>query len=154
MNAHVIFNGQSRLLKCYIFGEGQPRHILPAHDVGVNDADVMAGEDVYGYRCKCPPGSGYRLGPPEFLNPAEPPYGIYFTPIFDNPQGTLTAHGRSGLGIHGGGSDLADPFADFQGWEDTFGCIRLQNHDNAIFAEFVNTVLGKSGIAFLDVVWP
>jgi|SRR5579872_446151 len=152
MIAHVIFNGQSRLLKCYVFGEGAPRHVLPARDVGVNDADVQKGEDVYGYRCKCPPGAGYILSAPIQLH--EPPYGFGFTPIGDNAAGTLAAHGRSGLGIHGGGSDLPDPFAPHQGWEDTFGCIRLQNEDNATFMAFLSAVFASGGSARLDVVWP
>jgi len=35
----------------------------------------------------------------------------------------------SGKDIHGGGSGLADPFADYQGWRPTYGCIRMQNAD-------------------------
>lgn len=32
-----------------------------------------------------------------------------------------------GRDIHGGGSDLPDPFADEQGFEATFGCLRVLN---------------------------
>ncbi|MGH3578857.1 MAG: L,D-transpeptidase family protein, partial [Mycobacterium sp.] len=37
--------------------------------------------------------------------------------------------GRHGIGIHGGGTGLEDPYADEQGWVKTHGCFRVQNQD-------------------------
>lgn len=34
-----------------------------------------------------------------------------------------------GRDIHGGGSGCPDPFADYQGWRVTYGCLRMQNID-------------------------
>lgn len=150
---HVVFNGSSRLLKCFLVGSPQPVNIFECHDVGVNDQNITAGEDEYGHLCKCPPGLGYILGEPQELQPPEPPYGYAFTPIEDDPAGEMLLHGREGIGIHGGGSDLPNPFAPRQGWEWTFGCLRLQNIDNAAFASLVESVLKAGHKAILDVVW-
>lgn len=155
-DAHCVFNGQSRCLKFYVVTSdgGDLRHTFDCHDVGVNDQDISAGEDEYGHRCKCPPGIGYILGSPQYLNPAEAAYGYYFTPIYDDAGGDMAAHGRDGIGVHGGGSDLSDPFAAIQGWEYTYGCLRLQNEDNAQFADSVRYIHDHGGTVYLDVVWP
>jgi len=34
-----------------------------------------------------------------------------------------------GRDIHGGGSSLQDPYAPYQGWLCTYGCLRMQNAD-------------------------
>lgn len=58
-------------------------------------------------------------------NAEEPPaenneaYGTFYISTGDS----------RGRDIHGGGSDLPDPFADYQGWEPTYGCLRMQNKD-------------------------
>lgn len=164
-DAHLIFNGPTRHLKFFMYGEAQPRHVLEAHDVGVNDDRLTAGEDVYGHWCKCPPGVMYVLGRPQqqavrladgSVNKLEPDaagYGFWFTPVNDDPNSDMKLHGRSGIGLHGGGSDVPDPFADEQGWEDTFGCIRLQNEDNATLVDSIQYVQANGGAVFLDVVW-
>lgn len=151
-DAHVIFSGQSRKLKFFIFGSGDPKHVFDCHDVGVNDGSIAAGLDVYGHLCKCPPGVGYILGAPD--DEKEAAYGFHFTPIIDDASGDMTKHGRAGIGIHGGGSDLPDPFAPRQGWEWTFGCLRLQNEDNEQFVKSVRWVQAHRGTVYLDVVWP
>lgn len=155
-DAHLIFNGQSRKLKFYLLSETgvELRHVWDCHDVGVNDQNISAGQDVYGHLCKCPPGIGYTLGAPQTLEPPERPYGFFFTPVNDDPNGDFNNHGRAGIGIHGGGSDLPDPFAPQQGWEWTFGCLRLQNEDNAVFANSVKWIQHNGGTVYLDVVWP
>lgn len=163
-DAHLIFNGQSRKLKLFVYGEGNPRRIWDAHDVGVNDAYIGAGEDMYGHLCKAPPGVGYILGGPMYCGPQSSDgaaYGYWFTPIFDNAQSTFAIHGRAGIGIHGGGSDLANPFAPQQGWEYTFGCIRMQNVDNGMQVPAVGTFVNavqylqkRGGTCYLDIVWP
>lgn len=155
-DARCVFNGQSRLLKFYYQQADGPvlRHIWKCHDIGVNDQNIGVGQDEYGHLCKCPPGTNYILGTPQHLVPPEAAYGFYFTPINDDPAGDMRLHGRAGIGIHGGGSDLPDPFAPSQGWEWTFGCLRLQNEDNAVFVNSVNWVQHNGGTVFLDVVWP
>jgi hypothetical protein len=153
-DGHFIFNGQSRLLKMYVYGQPVPEQTLPCHDVGVNDDYVACGEDVYGHHCKCPPGLGYTLGAPQAIDPPEPAYGFFFTPINDDPAGDMASHGRDGIGIHGGGSDLGDPLAPRQGWEWTYGCLRLQNEDNATFVALVKKIQAAGHTVYLDVVWP
>ena len=54
--------------------------------------------------------------PPAENNPA---YGTFYISTGD----------YRGRDIHGGGSDLDDPFAPRQGWEPTYGCLRMQNED-------------------------
>lgn len=39
--------------------------------------------------------------------------------------------------IHGGGSDLPDPFAPRQGWEPTYGCLRMQNEDGEELSKLI-----------------
>ncbi len=141
MRGHLVFNGPSRTLKFYVQDQGsvQLRHIVTCHDVGVLDGTLP---DPYGHNCKCPPGM-FFVGEPQpcaIRNPDgsilkihndDAAYGCFFTPLVDNPvDNAFLMHGRAGVGIHGGGSDLPDPFALQQGWEYTFGCLRLQNADN------------------------
>ena len=164
-DAHLIFNGPARELKFFMYGDAAPRHTFVAHDVGVNDGHLAAGEDVYGHHCKCPPGVMYVLGKPQqqavrqadgtvkaVADDAQA-YGFWFTPVNDDPNGDMKLHGRDGIGIHGGGSGLADSFADNQGWVPTYGCIRLQNIDNAALVNSVQFVQKNGGAVFLDVVW-
>lgn len=42
-----------------------------------------------------------------------------------------------GRDIHGGGSDLDDPYADYQGWEPTYGCLRMQNADGVELSQMI-----------------
>jgi hypothetical protein len=173
IEGHLVFNGASRVLKMFIKGAaalGKPDgllHTVPCHDVGVDDSTITQGEDVYGHDCKCPPGTNYAVMAPEpcatrltdgqvhLNNSDDPAYGCWFTPLGDSDQHSFAIHGRGGIGIHGGGSDLPDPFAMYQGFEYTFGCLRLQNHDNEqIFVPFVKWVQAQGGVVKLDVVWP
>ncbi|GAC1422471.1 MAG: hypothetical protein NVSMB64_30890 [Candidatus Velthaea sp.] len=153
---HIVFNGVSGLLK-FFFEQDETtelQHMVQCRDVGVADGSLV---DPYGHNCKCPPGM-YFVGVPEPCAirladgkirkqyPDDQAYGCFFTPITDDPTiGALAAHGRSGLGLHGGGSDLPEPFALEQGWEWTFGCLRLQNADNErILIPFIESVRSKS----------
>jgi hypothetical protein len=173
VEGHLVFNGQSRLLKLNIKGAqdyGKPDgllHVIPCHDVGVNDALVGEGQDAYGHACKCPPGLGYSVGTPQACatrlqngsvhinNSDDQAYGCWFTPIGDDATGDMAQHDRAGIGIHGGGSDLPDSFAMYQGWEYTFGCLRLQNyHNEQVFVPYMQWILSKGGVVVLDVVWP
>lgn len=165
-DAHVILNGSTNTLKFfYVNADGSKslRHQWEAHDVGVGDANPPNG-DEYGHLCKIPPADGYTLGVPGPCGPNSDDgaaYGWWATPINDNPEGTLAAHGRSGLMIHGGGSGLADPFAPLQGWEWTLGCIRMQNVDNGMqtaadgtLVNSVRYVQQNGSTVYLEVAWP
>lgn len=168
---HLVFNGQARVLKAYIKDGGalgKPDgllHTVACHDVGVNDQYITSGQDQYGYRCKCPPGE-YTIGVPMVCatrkldgtlvknNSDDAAYGCWFLPVVDS-DGHQAAHGRSGIGIHGGGSDLQNPFALQQGWEYTYGCLRLQNADlEQIIVPFVQFIQVHAGSVKLSVVWP
>lgn len=49
----------------------------------------------------------------------EPAYGTFY----------ITTGDYRGRDIHGGGSSLDDPYAPYQGWCPTYGCLRMQNAD-------------------------
>lgn len=86
--------------------------------------------DDYGRWGRCPPGD-YPLGVPHPHD--DPAFGKWFIPV----EGVV---GRVGIGIHGGGSGLPDPFAAEQGWVITHGCFRLQNMDlDELVAVLVDT---------------
>ena len=54
-------------------------------------------------------------------------------PPVDNGPGYGTFYIETGdpreRDIHGGGSNLDDPYAPRQGWLPTYGCLRMQNED-------------------------
>ena len=43
----------------------------------------------------------------------------------------------AGRDIHGGGSGLPDPYADYQGWVPTYGCLRMQNADDVELSRMI-----------------
>ena len=49
----------------------------------------------------------------------------------------ITSGDPRGRDIHGGGSDLDDPYADYQGWEPTYGCLRMQNADGVELSKMI-----------------
>jgi len=80
----------------------------------------------YGRWGHCPPG-WFRVGPP-VATPGSVKFGPAFLGLFDTGKGgPMARFGRSGIGIHGGGTGLKNPLAPNQGWLRTLGCIRLQN---------------------------
>ena len=84
---------------------------------------------TFGRYGSCPRGD-FLLGPP--VNAHDPRFGYHFTPVRDyNGHHQMSKYGRRGIGIHGGGSSLDDPFAPEQGWARTLGCLRVQNNANA-----------------------
>ena len=166
MDGHLVFNGTTRKLKCYVAG-GELKHTLDCHDVGINDQYVHAGQDEYGSRCKCPPGD-YSVGVPMACAirqkdgsvirqfPDDRAYGCFFIPLGDS-SGAFAAHGRSGIGIHGGGSDLPNSFALRQSppFEYTYGCLRLINIDlEQVLVPFINYIHAHEGKVTLSVIWP
>lgn len=156
-----MFSVSSHKMKFFVVDNGvtQVRHEIEAH----NDTIGPIGtDDPYGHDGPCPLGD-YGLGLPEAAatrngdgtvtsnDPTDIAYGCWFTPLVDI-GGLWAAHGRSGIGVHGGGSASPTPFAIQQGWYPTEGCIRLQNEDNEnVFVPFVRYLLLKSAKLTLTV---
>jgi len=73
------------------------------------------------------------------------PCGDYACTAEEYPAENAPAYGRTyietgdprGRVIHGGGSDLPDSFAPRQGWEATYGCLRLQNEDGETLSRWM-----------------
>lgn len=85
--------------------------------------------DPYGKYCELPPADGkddmfYNVGPIEDIPKGSKSFGFYAIPLTGPPA---DKHGRTGLLIHGGGNKLPDPLADYQGWQCTHGCVKMQN---------------------------
>jgi hypothetical protein len=158
MIGHLVFDGPGRKLKLWVReapgAVAQLRQTIDCHDVGVADGTVA---DPYGHNCKCPPGM-FFVGQPQPCASRNPngtatqnhaddaAYGCWFTPLTDDPIfNAFSMHGRAGIGIHGGGSDLPDPFAPQQGWEYTHGCLRVQNADNErVLVPFIDFIRRNS----------
>src|SRR5262249_46177606 len=121
---HFVFNARTHLLKCFD-SAGRCHWMIEAHGEGTNGPgyDVVGGDT--------PPGL-YRCSPPEAIpsDDAEAgAYGPYFVNLLEMEK-QESSRGRAGVGVHGGGSGLPNPyFSKHQGWVYTHGCIRLQNED-------------------------
>ena len=108
---------------------------------------VNEGEGHWGH---CPPGE-YCLGAPRAKNTV--PFGPYFVPIVDFGNfHTMRDFGREGIGLHGGGSGLPDPFAPRQGWQITEGCWRYQNEDISHLVVLVKPIQMAGGVVYCTVV--
>lgn len=55
-------------------------------------------------------------------------YGPFCVDLIDL-EGQERDNGRDGVSIHGGGSGLPDPWADYQALTYTHGCVRVHNKD-------------------------
>ena len=89
----------------------------------------VSPNDPYGKYCELPPADGrdgmfYKVGQIEEIPEGSRGYGFYKIRLTGPPA---DAHGRTGLLIHGGGYQLPDPLADYQGWQCTHGCVKMQN---------------------------
>lgn len=73
------------------------------------------------------------------------PLGEYVCNAEEPPAENSAAYGTfyvstgdpRGRDIHGGGSDLPDPFAPRQGWEKTYGCLRAANEDGEAISRMI-----------------
>lgn len=135
---HFTFSDSQKTLKCFDSAH-KLRYTLECRNDTVNEG--------YGHNGKCPPGQ-YILGEPVFVNSIS--FGEWFIPLHD-PEGNWIPEGRGEIGIHGGGSGLADPFAPRQGWVITLGCLRMQNEDLAKVADSVNYTYEHGGTPYLTV---
>lgn len=138
---HFMYSEAARQLKCF-----DPTGSL-IWQAECRNSTVNNG--TYGYFGNCPPGE-FVLARPQVRHTV--PFGFYFTLICDYNGHTAMQHwGRGGIGIHGGGSGLADPFAPRQGWQITEGCLRLQNCDNGHFVQIVEKAQAAGGRCYLTV---
>lgn len=80
----------------------------------------------------------------------EEPYGSHCLDLEDL-EGQETGNGRAGISLHGGGSGLPDPFAPYQGWVNTHGCIRVQNVHLEKIVAMVRKCKYRGGKVYLTV---
>ena len=88
-------------------------------------SDFFPGHNAEGQERESLPLGGYIVSA-EIANNG-PGYGTCY----------ITTGDPRGRDIHGGGSDLPDPFAARQGWEPTLGCLRMQNADGEELAALI-----------------
>lgn len=104
---------------------------------------------TFGHFGNCPRGE-FLLGMTLKENSA--PFGFWFTPVLDyGDHHAMKALGRSGIGVHGGGSGLANWRLPMQGWIQTHGCLRLQNAANEEFVKLVHDSHAAGGVCYLTV---
>ncbi|HUI43523.1 MAG TPA: L,D-transpeptidase [Terriglobia bacterium] len=137
---HLIFNASHQQLKCYK-ADGTLEWHVQARGKGAGDSSQTNGNT--------PPGL-YLLDWAEHMS-REKGYGPHR--IHLNPVDLDKGKKRYGIYIHGGGSDLKDPFAPQQGWEKTHGCIRVQNQDLGLLVSKVHDVHSKKAQLWLTVQW-
>lgn len=158
---HLIFNRPTGKMKVF-----EPDRSLWDVIDGGGDAwgDGVDADRPYGYKWPCPPGH-YILDVPQSITPPIPSEGSWQIPVLDMPSsdvttllaahdasqqgsnlsvggvalplGQLAYYGRSAIMIHGGGSNLQNPYADYQELCKTEGCTRLHNADLARLARYL-----------------
>lgn len=115
---HIVVNGETQKLVAYR-KDGSVVYACPARCFGQHADWTRTNGDT-------PPGV-YRCGT-IYDTRGEASYGRWCVDLEDL-EGQETGNGRAGISLHGGGSGLANPFAPYQGWQATHGCIRVQNAD-------------------------
>lgn len=120
------------------------------------------GEQIYRCRCKndtfglgflhwgaCPRGT-FRLGRTVYVN--GPAFGKYFIPLYDlESTGPMHKFKRTGIGIHGGGSRLANPFKAYQTLLKTHGCLRVSNYDLEVLVRLIHNSRAKGRVSYITV---
>lgn len=146
-DVHFVVNALTNRLKCFD-GSGRLKWSIEARCIGsAGNYDVVQGDT--------PPGL-YKCDTPDDVLETEgdsSAFGPWFVPLIEM-ENQLTSRGRAGVGVHGGGSGLKDPFRALkQGWVVTHGCIRLQNEDLTRFVTTVRYIQRQGGAAWLSVYW-
>lgn len=138
---HITFDGTAKSLKVWA-PDGTLLWQTEARNRTVADGQL-------GHFGNCPPGE-FLLGTPIGKNTHA--FGPFFIPVLDYAgyHAMLDFH-RAGIGVHGGGSGLAQPLADNQGWCPTHGCVRLQNIALRHLVALVKGAQSKSGKVFFTV---
>ena len=141
---HAIFDRGARTLKVW---DVNHQCVLSCE---ARNRTTVDGQ--YGHDGNCPPGE-FIFGMPIAMGSV--PFGPYFIPILDyGANHAMKDHGRSGIGAHGGGSGLAQPFAPRQGWQVTHGCWRLQNEDLDALVKLLNAAHADGGVCYVTVDAP
>lgn len=139
---HLLFDDDRNRAKLFD-SDGHLLWACPMQNSTVNQGS-------FGHNGNCPRGE-FRLG--DSIDLHSPAFGYHFTPVEDYGEHREMARwGRSGIGIHGGGTGLPDPFADRQGWMRTHGCLRVQNRDNARLVSENRSVRHAGGVIYLTVM--
>jgi hypothetical protein len=141
---HVVLDRAART--CRVFDHAGTLLLgCEARNRTVND-----GAPVNERWAPCPPGI-FRLGAPVAKNTA--PFGPYFIPMEDwDAHHAMRDNGRSGIGLHGGGSGLPDPLTPNQGWVWTHGCWRFPNGSLKALVRLYDAARGQGGHGYATVV--
>lgn len=132
-----IFNGAGKLVP--VAGE---QNLFEARCYGQHSDWTKPNGDT-------PPGK-YLVGI-VYDTPGEYAYGRYCVDLIDL-DGQETGNGRAGISLHGGGSGLASPFSDWQGWQSTHGCVRVQNWIlTQVLVPLIKRVQAAGGKVYLTV---
>jgi hypothetical protein len=181
---HLVFNRPTGKLKVF-----EPNGSLWDVIDAAGDAwgDGVAGHAPYGHDYPIPPGH-YALQSPQSIAPPLVSEGAWQIPVTDIstatlanlvnahraseagtqvliagialPIGELGQHGRDGVMLHGGGSNLAnldppqDPLAPFQQLCKTHGCTRLHNADLARLVAFLQPLMSGNTAVYTVVGEP
>lgn len=150
-DVHIVANLETKKAKCFLAG-GDLRWTVEVHGEGIDgpgyNPDTWGGDT--------PPGL-YEITAVEQIparDPDAPAYGWYYLYLLEH-EGQESKRGRAGIGWHGGGSGLPDPWAPFQGWQVTHGCLRSQNEDlKSVVVPTVQFTLKRGCRVWLSVVAP
>lgn len=156
---HLAFDRPSQMIKRF-----DTAGAIAATYRGEGDAWGYSPENPYGHDGWCPPGH-FILGAPQRFQPAVASEGFGQIPVSDITLdiaktlvdagkaqwsglnlviggiaariGRLSAYGRGGIMLHGGGSNAIEPFADYQQLCKTYGCPRMFNIEWRSLADFL-----------------
>lgn len=146
-DVHFVVNAKSRKIKCYD-SNGKMKWMTEARCEATNGG-------YQNFQGNTPPGL-YKCGAPDDVLSSESDrnsYGPWFVPL-EEQEGQMSRYGRAGIGVHGGGSGLANPYySPKQGWVVTHGCIRVQNDDLNRFVKTVFHTRRSGRNAWLSVHW-
>lgn len=140
---HIVVNGEAKTLVAYTRG-GTVVLKGEAHCYGQHADWTRTNGDT-------PPGI-YRAGV-LYDTQGEAAYGRWCLDLEDL-ENQETGNGRAGISIHGGGSNLIDPFAPYQGWLATHGCVRLQNAFLEMFVSLYRHTREQKGTVYVQVYYP
>jgi|ERR1017187_5311399 hypothetical protein len=145
---HLVFRARSHQLICFDAG-GARRWTLDAHGEGTNGSYNVVGGNT-------PPGLYECMKVEKTLSTegtgiwnAYGPWYVWLQEL----EGQESSRGRSGVGMHGGGSNSPAPLAPKQGFYPTHGCVRLQNEDLPRLINTIRFAQSQGGRVFLTVTW-
>ena len=173
---HLVYSRPESTLKVYDAMGALYKTYTAAGDAWGNHGVPPSGpQPPYGYDCWCPPGH-FRLGVPEFFNPAIVSEGFGQIPVMDldadllatlassgraivngktaNIGGIiaeisqLSRFGRSEIMIHCGGSNAPDPTADYQELCRTYGCTRMFNIEWREMAHWLEPQMESNAVIY------